>query len=373
MPVSQLEAQAVDRLAGLAAAEAGQTAAAGRLSGTLIDGVREAGFARHFVPRRWGGGQGSLAACAEAVAAVGAADASVAWCASVVASMGRMAAYLPEDGQKQVWEDGPDAVVCGTLQPAGTARAATGGWVLSGSWPFVTGAHFADWAVLICPATAADGSQMRALLVPRSAFTVQETWLGPGLRATRTDTLVIAQAFVPEEHTFDRRDLLDGLPKQCAGTPYTVPHDAVSGLTFAAPLLGAARGALSEWTAGAQARARAAGKIAAHSAQVLTTASGLIDAAGLLLERAAHRADSGQLDRRAALDIRRRYPVAADLLVKAVNMLFHAAGSSMIAGGGPLERHWRDANSGSVHPALQPEQAAAEYAAAAFGIAAPGR
>ena len=372
--MSQLEAREVERFASLAAAEAGRTAADSRLSRVLIDGMREAGFARHFVPRHWGGGQGRFATCAEAVAAVGAADASVAWCASIAASMGRMAAYLPEAGQKKVWEDGPDAVVCGTLQSAGTARRVPGGWVLSGSWPFVTGAHFADWALLTCLVPAADRSELRALLVPRAGFTVRETWLGPGLRATRTDTLVIAEALVPEEHTFDRGDLMEGLPRQSAGTPYTVPHDAVSGLTFAAPLLGAARGALTEWSTDARTRARAAGTVATGTAQVLTTASGLIDAAGLLLELAAHKADVGQLDRRAALEIRRLYPVAADLLITAVNMLFRTAGSSVIAGGGPLERHWRDANSGSVHPALLLEQSAVEYGAAAFGVAtAPGR
>ncbi|MGH1556134.1 hypothetical protein ACRAWF_43230 [Streptomyces sp. L7] len=94
-----------------------------RLGPEVTESIRAAGFARHFVPVRWGGSEGTFGVFARTVAEVAAGDASAAWCASIAATLGRIAAFLPEEGQRAVWGDGPDAFVVGALMPGGNARA----------------------------------------------------------------------------------------------------------------------------------------------------------------------------------------------------------------------------------------------------------
>lgn len=352
----------LDSVARLVAAHAQRAEDEGRLSREVVEAVREAGFARHFVPEAWQGEQGTFLACARAVADIGEIDASASWCASIAASMGRMAAYLPAEGQQVLWARGPDAFVCGTLQPSGTAAPSPGGWTLSGRWPFVTGVHFSDWALLTCR-TQGDGGELRAFLVPRSAYSIEETWRSPGMCATGSDTLVMSGALVPQGCTFIRQTLLDGSPSAADGAVYAVAHEAVSGLAFAAPLLGAARGALAEWTRSARHKMMTSRTADQQGILALARSSGEIDAAGLLLNQAASLLDQAPLTEQEAASARRDYPVTADLLVRAVNRLFRSAGSRGVTKGGAFERHWRDVNAASVHPALTHGQAAEAYAA----------
>src|ERR1017187_5634914 len=239
----------LDPVARLVAAHAQRAEEDGRLPREVVEAIREAGFPRHFVTEAWQGERGTFRAYASAVASMGEIDASAAWSASIAASMGRMAAYLPAEGQQALWERGPDVFVCGTLQPAGTAAPSPGGWAISGRWPFVTGVHFSDWALLTCrtQSTTDGGGELRTFLVPRSAYSIEEIWRSPGMCATGSDTLVVSGARVPQGCTFARQTLHDGKPSAADGAVYAIAHEAVSGLVFAAPLLGAARGALAEW------------------------------------------------------------------------------------------------------------------------------
>src|SRR5687767_5818857 len=96
----------------IAASHAAKSDAEGRLFEETIEAIRYAGFARHFVPERWRGEQGTFGQCAQATVLLGEVDASAAWFASVAASMGRTAAYLPPEGQADVWAGGPDSLLC---------------------------------------------------------------------------------------------------------------------------------------------------------------------------------------------------------------------------------------------------------------------
>src|SRR5688572_18792958 len=74
-----------------------------RLDRDVVRAVLDAGYARHFVPAAWGGREGSFLELTQAVAAVGEACASTAWVASLTACLGRMAAFLPAEGQAEIW------------------------------------------------------------------------------------------------------------------------------------------------------------------------------------------------------------------------------------------------------------------------------
>lgn len=364
------------RLAGLAAEHAEKSEADRRLTPEVAEAIREAGFARRFVPARWGGDQGAFTDFLQAVSAVAAGDPSAAWCASISSTLGRMAAFLPHEGQQRVWGDGPDASVVGALVPGGHAVAVPGGWEIGGRWSYLSGIHHSDHALLCCPVPVeGGGSEVRFLLVPRSAYTIERTWFTVGMRGTGSDTLVLDPLFVPVGHTFARSDLVDGTPVTGLDAPcYTAPLMSVSGLSFAGPLLGAAEGALAGWTAANAAKRAAAARqgnristgTKVSSELALARAAGEVDAARLLLERAAQEADAGRSGRALATRAHRDYALAADLLTGAVDLLFRTAGTRAASEADPFQRFWRDANSAAGHAVLQWEPAARGFAATVF-------
>lgn len=334
-----------------------------------------AGFARHFVPAGLGGAAGTFAELTEAVTVLGAACPATAWCASVVANLARMAAYLPGEGRKEIWRDGPDTVVVGAVSPKGRARRDGSGWRLSGAWPYVSAVDLSDWA-LVLGTGKGDGEDPCTLMfaVPRDRYRVERTWSDVGMRASGSNTLVVEDVHVPGLLTFNAADLFGGQAPGLESPCHRVPLTATSGLSFSAPILGAAEGALAHWSGHAAERIRAAerpgpGPGRGYYEEVLARSSGEIDAARLLLERAAGVADRGPLVTPAeATRNQRDCALATDLLVTAVDRLFRASGTAGHSTDHPLQRLWRDVHSAAGHVVLQFGPSAAAYAGRALDL-----
>ncbi|MFG1919110.1 hydrolase [Micromonospora sp. NPDC048898] len=363
-------------LAVVAARCAPQSETERRLSGDVVEALRASGFAAHFVPAAHGGKEGTFTELSEAVARVGQSCAATAWCASLVANLGRMAGLLPAAGQAEVWAAGPGTVVVGSLAPTGMAERVTGGWQVSGAWPYISAVDFSDWA-LLCARVPADGpAAARMFAVPRSAYQIADTWSNVGMSGTGSNTVTLEATVVPEARSFDRQNLFTGTPAASTAACHVVPLLAVNGLSFVTPVLGAARGAQRAWTAyvgdkirGAAARPGAPAIERGPYDLVLARASGEIDAAELLVRRAAQVADQGAGI--TPLEVSRNLrdcSLAMETVVTAVNRLFRAAGTSGHTTGSPVQRVWRDVNSAASHIAVQFEPAAAAYATQVFKI-----
>jgi two-component flavin-dependent monooxygenase len=251
---------AAAKLGELAAAHAAVSEAGRRLTPEVAAAIADAGFVRHFVPARWGGAEGGFLDYLRAVELVGEGDPSAAWVAAISASLGRMACYLPPAAQAELWADGPDVFLACALVPGGTATAAPGGWLVSGVWRYLSGVHFSGWALVACPVPGAGGTpEVRFLLVPRDAYTIEDSWYSVGMRATGSDSLRLDQVFVPEGRSFARDALVAGRAPAGAPAAASAPIKVMSGLSFAGPILGAARAALHELTGQTAARRRPAG------------------------------------------------------------------------------------------------------------------
>ncbi|OKJ06565.1 hypothetical protein AMK20_29515 [Streptomyces sp. TSRI0261] len=351
----------VEAAALLATEHATQTDLTGRLPEAVVKAITRTGLLAHFVPHAFGGSAGRFSDSMPALLRLAEADPSTGWCAAIMTSMSRMAAYLPLTGQKAVWGEGTQVPIAGTLQPAGRATPTPGGWMLSGRWPFCSGVHHAHWALLSAVPDGADGP--RFLLVPSSAWTTEPTWSGAvGLRGTGSDTLILdGDVFVPHDHSFTREQLFTAADPASHGDCYRVPHEAISGLFFAIPLLGVARAALHAWITAARSNPSSGSLRESNSA--LAIAAGKIDAADLLLRQAAAACDQPDtLTDMLAARCRRDYAVAATLLNEAVHGLFQSAGVGTTSGNGPLSRLWRDASTAALHPALVVPPAAQVYA-----------
>ncbi|WP_019819085.1 acyl-CoA dehydrogenase family protein [Saccharomonospora saliphila] len=352
-----------------AADVAGRHAAEGdearRLAPSVVEALLAAGFSRLFVPTRWGGRAGSFTELLHAVAAVGEACTSAAWSAGLAAGSSRMAAFLPLEGQSELWAANPDVPIACALNPAGSATPVPGGWLLTGEWPYASGSDFSEWALLYTEVVDEGAERGLFFAVPRSAYQVRDTWNTVGMRATASNTVVVENIFVPRHRTLDKDSLLRGDSVGSTARCHTVPHVAVTGLLFAAPALGAARGMLRTWTAIMSTKTGPGGRAARDRSAVqlaLTRAEGEIDAASMFLERTARVCDSAEIDSWQQARNGADCALAVDYLSSAVDRLFSTSGTAGQQRATALERAWRDVRAIASHAAMQIDMMAARYA-----------
>ncbi|EPD56888.1 acyl-CoA dehydrogenase family protein [Streptomyces sp. HGB0020] len=343
------------------------------LATAVVAELTSAGLARHFVPRRWGGAEGEFTALLDEVADLAEACTSAAWVGMLWAAHGRFAALLPEEGQREIWGTTPDVRISAALMPpAGRAEPADGGRRVTGTWECVSGIGSAQWVLVAAP----EAQGVRVFAVPADAVEVLDTWDATGLRGTGSHTAVVRDAFVPHHLSVPLAELLRGGDTPGLARCHSVPAQLAGGLMFCAPALGAARRALALWSAWAAGKAPGSGRPHHDSAAVretLALASAHIDAAGLLLRRAARRADTEPVGAALVAGNQRDAAVAARLLADAVDRLFRTGGAHLRDGSGDLNRLWRDVHTVASHGVLRLEPVAAAYASATLAADAPAR
>lgn len=336
-----------------------------RLRPDTVSALTDAGFPRHFVPSTWNGREGTFSDLLLRTAALAETCASSAWCAALWAGHGRFAAYLPPEGQRDLWHSSPDIrISAAVVPPSGTVRRTPDGWVLQGRWSCVSGVEHADWLLLAAPEPEDEpGTGPLVLAVPANAAKVLDTWHSTGLRGTGSHAVVLAPLLVPWHRVFPLAEMLRGTPAPGRAHCHSVPAQLGGALLFAAPALGSARLARSAWIDQASKRPGGPG---ASAREAFARSSAGIDAAELLLGRAAHRTDTEQ-HTPAVAENRRDVAFAVDLLVSAVERLFRTSGMGAHDASGCLQRCWRDVHTAAAHGALRLDSAAQDYAQAVLG------
>ncbi|MCX5199481.1 acyl-CoA dehydrogenase family protein [Streptomyces sp. NBC_00249] len=341
-----------EALGALAARSAERTESERRLPVDVVEALRDAGFARHLVPARWGGTDGTYTTLLHAVAEIGESCASTAWNAAVHAILGRMVSHLPDKGLAEVWGTGAgaDELLAASIAPSGHVTRTADGYRLSGTWSFASGVDHAAWVLL---GALTPEREYRFFLVPRTRCRVLDTWDNVGLAGTGSNAVALDDVPVPHHLTCTQADLMAGSVET---GPAKVPFKAVNGLTFVAPALGAARSALRASAARMASKTEITGGAARANPAVQTAlarAGAEIDAAQLLLERAAAVADRGATGALERARAPRDFAYAAELLASAVDRLFRTGGARTQTATDPVQRAWRDVNCAAGHAVLQ--------------------
>ncbi|MEV6210488.1 oxidoreductase [Kitasatospora sp. NPDC051914] len=335
------------------------------LDSALAEQVTRAGFARHFVPGRWGGTEGGFAELVAAASALAEGCTSAAWCAALQAAHGRLASFLPEEGQREIWGDTPDVPIAAALVPptGRLTRTADGGITITGRWRCVSGVRHAAWVLLALPDPDALPGDFVIAAVPREAVTVHDTWHSNGLRGTGSHDVSVSEPLtVPAHRCTAFMDLVRESGRAGRARCHSVPPRMVAGLAFAAPAVGAARGALRAWAAPlADAHGPGGPAVSPARCEVMARASAEIDIAASLLADAAARADAGPVGDRAVGHNMRDTALAVEFTVAAVERLFRAGGVAAQWQDSALQRSWRDVHTLAAHGALSWDAAAAEY------------
>jgi alkylation response protein AidB-like acyl-CoA dehydrogenase len=201
--------------------------------------------------------------------------------------------------------------------------------------------------------TPAGTPETRALWVPAAAATIEDTWSVVGLCGTGSQDFTVDDVFVPSAHTFSL-----GTPPQESGPLY---HPRLLLVTIwtstVANALGIARGAMESFielatctsSTGSPTLLRdrpfVQSRVAEAEAILSAARAYVLDAVGTAWEAVC----AGVPDpSRAIAQARLAITHGMHEAVRAVDLLFHAAGTNAIYRSHPLERYWRD-----IHVAVQ--------------------
>lgn len=348
-------------------ATAADAEANGRVAGTTMQALNDAGLLNLLKPARFGGRQLGPSTIFAVSAELAQGCASAGWCAAVANTGTWMLSKWSLEAQTDVWGDNPDAIVCATGAPTGKAVAVDGGYTLTGQWPYASNCQNSHWSILSCMVQpGGDGAVEPALfLVPTSSAKVDHgSWQVSGLAGTGSKTLYIDEpTFVPAYRMVRFADVIAGTTpgEQLADNPSShFGFATFSASPLAGALLGMARGAQDAFAAGMRAKVGPGGKSAADNPflqQRLGWASATTDSAYELLLNSLRAAEVtiGGGEKLAVADrvrLRRDCGYGAQQARAAVDALMSVAGASSADLGKPIQRFWRDVNAGARHAAL---------------------
>ncbi|MFN0025878.1 MAG: acyl-CoA dehydrogenase family protein [Acidimicrobiales bacterium] len=213
-----------------------------------------------------------------------------------------------------------------------------GNWRIRGRKSFCTGAGHAD--VYLVVARSAEGDRFSQFLVPRGpGIVVEPTWDGLGMRATASHDLLL-------DVEVEADALLGGVEGLALLVARAMPHWLVS--SYAAIYVGVADASLR--AAAEDLTSRSLSRLPAVRAR-LGRADTAIAAAWLVVDEAARRVDTEPGTLETNRWVHRAKLIAGDTAMLVASSMVEACGASATRRGHPLERLFRDARCGALHPA----------------------
>jgi alkylation response protein AidB-like acyl-CoA dehydrogenase len=327
-----------------------------RLTDHIVARMKQAGIFRMAMPRAWGGPELDPITQTRVIEEIARADGSAGWCAMINSDGGYFSAYLDQDIAREMYRD-LDAPTGSQLVFSGQAEAASGGFRVSGQWPFVSGCQHSEWILVGVnmlengkPRLRPDGGPERTVcFIRRDEGEVIDTWRTTGLRGSGSHDFAVRDLILPAERTYGfpskprREGPLYAFPMMFA---YNVPGVA----------LGIARNAIDTFVEIAERKVVTTSMLSARQLMlrdesyvqsIVARAEGLVGSArGYAYDRlddiwrTVVAGDLPSPRQRALYRIAISHTHSA--CVEAVEMLYKAYGGSAVYESGPLDRHLRD-------------------------------
>jgi alkylation response protein AidB-like acyl-CoA dehydrogenase len=358
----ELIRRAVD-LQPLLARNAARTEADRRVPDENIEAIREAGLFRLMVPKRLGGHETTIRTKLEVSAALAEACGSTAWVTALTNVCAWVVGTMSDHMQQDIFGADPDARVAGVLAPSPDVEKVDGGYIVSGRWPWSSGSLHASWGLGGVVQVGPDGVpiDIGTVLMPMSDLTIEDTWFVAGMKGTGSNTVVADRVFVPDHRYASVPAAINGVyaTEHTDEALYRSALIPVLALILIGPLLGLGRAALKIAIEKAPKRAVSYTRLATQRESTgfqmkIAEAAMTLDDAILHAHRAADDIDgwaaSGEY-----MDYLTRARVRADTgwtskrVREAISLILDAHGASGFADASPMQRIWRDANTGGRH------------------------
>ena len=332
-----------------------------RLPPELAQAIDDVDLFHLYLPRSMGGPEVEPLTAFYVVEEISRRDGSVGWCTLLAIDASLFTGWLKSEVGKSMFGQPPELRGAVSFRPIGEARIVDGGYRVTGRWDYASGVDNANWLAANCKVMDASGPRLtpagtpetRMVMFPAETATIHDTWFTMGMQGTGSNDFEAKDVFVPDERSWG---LLG--PSQEPGPLYDPRLFFVVAWTpVVANLLGMARGAMDAFV-----------ELATHSGSTRSTT--------FLRDRAPIQSTVGQAE--AIIGGARAFVIetvgglwqtlkegsgnpTAEIAqarlaithgmwesVRAVDLLFHAAGTNGIHQKLPLERFFRD-----VHVAVQ--------------------
>src|SRR5258708_23849698 len=135
----------IQELAPAINSRAAEIEAARRVPPDLVEALKSIGVFRIFVPQSHGGLELDLPAALQIFLALSRIDGSVGWAAMIGGGCDIFASLLAREAYEQVYQSGPDVIIAGSAQPAGTAEAGAAGSPAHRRLPVARGGQHSPW------------------------------------------------------------------------------------------------------------------------------------------------------------------------------------------------------------------------------------
>jgi 3-hydroxy-9,10-secoandrosta-1,3,5(10)-triene-9,17-dione monooxygenase len=355
-----------------------QAEQARRLPVENVRDLLDSGLVALEVPKRYGGAELNLDALIEVTAALAEGCSSTGWVYALWGAHMWLIGQYPQAVQDEIFSD-PNALVSSVVNVEGTPEKVEGGYRWTGKGFFSSGVDHCTW--LSASLNLQPGEwpgDMRWFLIPRADIEIVDDWHTVGLKGTGSKTIVVNDAFIPDERVLAFKELSEGrgAGADLYGSPvYRASFDFTYTLPLGGPAVGIARAMLKTFEERTRARAgsgavRQRGADAAGLTRMARAGADIDAAMALLLETARDvcfipAAEATILQRQMC---RSYVAYAAQLCRAASNSLFEASGGSAIYEDRDLQRLWRDSNVAGAHMGLNWDGASQSYGRALVGL-----
>ena len=332
-----------------------------RLPLHIAAAMKDAGVFGMAMPHAWGGPELDPLTQFRVIEALAMADGSVGWCAMINSDTGYFTAFLDQEIARSMYPD-PRVATGVAATTTGQATQVSGGYRISGRFPFVSGCQHCEWLSLGCiviedgaPRVDRNGvPETRQCLLRLSQCEVLDTWHTTGLRGTGSNDVVVHGEFVAEKHSFSFQD-----PELIKRPGPLYAYRFMFMAKGSAPALGIARHAIDtlidsasgkpsrRYTVGERIEAPKVLRDDVYVQEAVGRAETLLAAARayffhVMGDLWATLLDGRQpSDRQLAL-FTSTYPHVVGVCVEVVQLVYRAAGGAAVYQKGPLDRCLRD-------------------------------
>jgi len=342
-----------------------------QVSDAAVQALKDSGFFKMMLPKKWGGLEARPQEFFQDHIRIAEADMSTAWACGIIAVHAFQIAMMDEQAQQDVYGEDPNTLVRSSYSPVGAkAEACEGGFMLSGRWGWSSGSGHCSWALLggVIP-----GDGYRTFLVPRSDYTIEDTWDVMGLQGTGSNDVVIEKpVFVPFYRTHHQIDGFNCVNEQ-ENPMYGLPWAQTFIRVVNTPAIGALKHALkmfieSRTGAATTDMTKLAGDVEIQE-RVAKVKNIIAELEAVMFKNFDEMEANGW---KPTMEQRLLYRYQASLVsekcIEGIDILFDAAGGRSVFSGHPLQQFWKDIHMSRCHVANNPTPFARNLGSTSFGV-----
>lgn len=210
-----------------------------------IEAFVNAGFFKILQPKEYGGWEMAPAVFYKVLMELGRGCCSSAWNMMILGIHQWEYGSLPEQACLDAWGEDNTVITASSYPPFGKVEEVEGGFNISGTWKTSSGCDHGKWAFLGGLRRDASGQVIdrMSMLVPSSAWVIEDDWHTFGLAGTGSKSLVIKHAFVP----YHRAHSLIQYTYSERPANYLYPFNQIFFGAVSALIVGMAQGGIDEY------------------------------------------------------------------------------------------------------------------------------